>query len=251
MLGAADVRVIFLDAERRRAHADDVPTLRPRRAASSTSRPAERPSSIRTIATTTARATAVATVPAGSGQALVLAQPLDVPGPHAAQARHRHARLRRSRRARRRAGRLGGRHQRPAARTSPDRCPSSRTPSPRTCARCRSRATTRSPDWPPPSTRCSAPSRPRATGSAGWSPTPVTSCAPRSPPCGPTSTCSPRPTTLAACREDARRELLDDVRGQIEELTTLVGDLVDARPRRTARGRRLHPATWPRWPIAR
>ena len=37
--------------------------------------------------------------------------------------------------------------------------------------------------------------------------------------------------------ETARRELLDDVRGQIEELTTLVGDLVDAGARGAARRR--------------
>ena len=51
--------------------------------------------------------------------------------------------------------RLGGRPQRPAAGTPAHRGGRGRSPGPRTSTRSRSRATTRSPGWPRPSTRCS------------------------------------------------------------------------------------------------
>ena len=67
------------------------------------------------------------------------------------------------------------------------------------------------------------------SSSAGWSPTPGTSCAPRSPRCAPTSSCWSRPTGQGRrrSRPTDREEILDDVRAQIEELSTLVGDLVE------------------------
>ena len=58
------------------------------------------------------------------------------------------------RRARRRLRRLAGGAQRPATGAPADRRGRGRRPAPRTCARCRSRATTRSPGWPRRSTRC-------------------------------------------------------------------------------------------------
>ena len=62
------------------------------------------------------------------------------------------------------------------------------------------RATTRSPGWPPPSTRCCSRSAPPATASAASSPTPATSCVRRSRRCAPTSTCSARPRATRRCR---------------------------------------------------
>ena len=74
---------------------------------------------------------------------------------------------------------------------------------------------------------CSPRSRRRATGSAGWWPTPGTSCVRRSPRCAPTSTCCCSPTPPAGSTPAARAELLDDVGAQIEEMSNLVGDLVE------------------------
>ena len=75
MLGAADVRVIFITAERG-VSADNVPTFtlgKPELAVAA----GRSPSSIRTVADKDGARYRVATVPAGSGQALVLAQALE------------------------------------------------------------------------------------------------------------------------------------------------------------------------------
>ena len=77
MLGAADVRIIFLNAERGLAvSADNVPSFdlgKPEFAVAA----GESSSSIRTLADNDGVRYRVATVPAGSGQALVLAQGLE------------------------------------------------------------------------------------------------------------------------------------------------------------------------------
>lgn len=75
MLGAADVRVIFITAEGRGMTADDVSDVSlgdPEFAVAK----GQADSSVRTLTSTTGERLRVATVPAGSGQALVLAQPL-------------------------------------------------------------------------------------------------------------------------------------------------------------------------------
>ena len=76
MLGAADISVIFITAERGVLSADNVPTFtlgKPElRVAAGQS-----PNSIRTVADEDGARYRVATVPAGSGQALVLAQALE------------------------------------------------------------------------------------------------------------------------------------------------------------------------------
>ena len=150
------------------------------------------------------------------------------PGAAARPARRGDAAVRAGRRARRRPGRLGGGPQRPASGAPADRVGRGHRPHRGPRPRCRSRATTRSPGWRRRSTRCSPRWPPPATGSGSWSPTPATSCARRSPRCAPTSTCSPRPTgRRRSAPAEARAELLDDVRAQIEELTTLIGDLVE------------------------
>ena len=63
-----------------------------------------------------------------------------------------------------------------------------------------------------------------STPSASSSPTPRTSCAPRSPACAPTSRFSPEADQLSP---EQREGLLADVVSQLDELTLLVGDLVD------------------------
>ncbi|EON22430.1 MULTISPECIES: sensor histidine kinase [Nocardioides] len=76
MLGAADVRVIFITAERGVRSADNLPTFqlgRPELKVAS----GQSPSSIRTVLDDGGARYRVATVPAGSGQALVLAQALE------------------------------------------------------------------------------------------------------------------------------------------------------------------------------
>ena len=76
MLGAADVRVIFITAERGVFSADNLPTFtlgKPELAVAA----GRSPSSIRTVADKDGARYRVATVPAGSGQALVLAQSLE------------------------------------------------------------------------------------------------------------------------------------------------------------------------------
>jgi len=76
MLGAADVRVIFITAERGARTADNLPTFtlgKPELAVAA----GQSPSSIRTVADKDGARYRVATVPAGSGQALVLAQALE------------------------------------------------------------------------------------------------------------------------------------------------------------------------------
>lgn len=76
MLGAADIRVIFITAERGVLSADNVPTFtlgKPELAVAA----GQSRSSIRTVADKDGARYRVATVPAGSGQALVLAQPLE------------------------------------------------------------------------------------------------------------------------------------------------------------------------------
>jgi two-component system sensor histidine kinase MprB len=76
MLGAADVRVIFITAERGVRSADNVPTFRlgkPELAVAA----GKSPSSIRTVVDQDGARYRVATVSAGSGQALVLAQSLE------------------------------------------------------------------------------------------------------------------------------------------------------------------------------
>ncbi len=76
MLGAADVRVIFITAERGVRSADNVPTFtlgKPELAVAA----GQSPSSIRTVADRDGVRYRVATVPAGSGTALVLAQGLE------------------------------------------------------------------------------------------------------------------------------------------------------------------------------
>lgn len=75
MLGAADVRVIFITAERDYRTADDFPAFqlgKPELLVAS----GETPSSVRTLTADNGERFRVAAVPAGSGQALVLAQPL-------------------------------------------------------------------------------------------------------------------------------------------------------------------------------
>jgi len=76
MLGAADVRVIFITAERGVLSADNLPTFtlgKPELAVAA----GQSPSSIRTVADKDGARYRVATVQAGSGQALVLAQALE------------------------------------------------------------------------------------------------------------------------------------------------------------------------------
>ncbi|WP_310530179.1 ATP-binding protein [Nocardioides sp.] len=76
MLGAADVRVIFITAERGVLSADNLPTFtlgKPELAVAA----GRSPSSIRTVADKDGARYRVATVQAGSGQALVLAQALE------------------------------------------------------------------------------------------------------------------------------------------------------------------------------
>lgn len=76
MLGAADVSVIFINAERGVLSADNVPSFtlgKPELAVAA----GESSSSIRTVVDKDGARYRVATVPAGSGQALVLAQPLE------------------------------------------------------------------------------------------------------------------------------------------------------------------------------
>ena len=75
MLGAADVRIIFITAEGRAMTGDDVPdfTLGQPEYDVATGR---RDSSVRTLVTREGERFRVATVDAGSGQALILAQPL-------------------------------------------------------------------------------------------------------------------------------------------------------------------------------
>jgi two-component system sensor histidine kinase MprB len=76
MLGAADIRVIFITAERGVRSADDLPTFtlgKPELQVAA----GRSPSSIRTVADEDGVRYRVATVPAGSGQALVLAQSLE------------------------------------------------------------------------------------------------------------------------------------------------------------------------------
>ena len=106
--------------------------------------------------------------------------------------------------------------------------PSRRSPGPRTSTRSRSRATTRSPGSPGVQrdarralglARPAAPAgrrrRPRAAYAADLAahqPRPAAQADDRRPGCRPSV---------------AQAELLDDVRAQIEELTTLVGDLVE------------------------
>ena len=72
-----------------------------------------------------------------------------------------------------RAGRVARNGLRPVRRLTTR---SSRSPAPSSSTRSPSRATTRSPGWRAPSTRCWPRSRRRETGSASSSPTPVTSC---------------------------------------------------------------------------
>ena len=75
LLGAADVRIIFITAEGQGMAGDDIPHFRIGRpeldVAAGTSE-----SSVRTLVTVEGERFRVATVPAGSGQALMLAQPL-------------------------------------------------------------------------------------------------------------------------------------------------------------------------------
>ncbi len=76
MLGAADVRVIFITAERGVRSADNLPTFqlgKPELAVAA----GQSPSVIRTVVDKDGARYRVATVPAGSGQALVLAQALE------------------------------------------------------------------------------------------------------------------------------------------------------------------------------
>ena len=74
------------------------------------------------------------------------------------------------------------------------------------------------------STRCSKRSSAVSARSASSSPTPRTSCARRSPRCARTSRCSP----AAARRTPSDRDRLRaDLVAQLEELTALVGDLVE------------------------
>lgn len=75
MLGAADVRVIFITAEKGVLTADDVPDFNLGTPEVDVASGAAE-SSVRTLTTTGGERFRVATVPAGSGQALVLAQPL-------------------------------------------------------------------------------------------------------------------------------------------------------------------------------
>jgi two-component system sensor histidine kinase MprB len=75
MLGAADVRIIFITAERGVMTGDDIPDFtlgKPELDVAS----GRSTSSVRTVATTTGERFRVATVPAGTGEALILAQPL-------------------------------------------------------------------------------------------------------------------------------------------------------------------------------
>ena len=223
MLGAADVRVIFINAERVASPTDDIPL--PARQARARRRPGQRESSIRTLVPSDGVRYRVATVPTGSSQALVLAQSLARQGEDAARSSAPCCSSRRPRRAGGGARRLGGRDQRPAARTPPRPPRSSTSPSPRTSRRCRSRATTRSRAWPRPSTRCSGARRLARPPTAARR-----RRQPRAPHPAHLAAHQPRPARQAdgdaALPAEARRELLDDVRGQIEELTTLVGDLV-------------------------
>ena len=77
MLGAADVRIIFINVEREEIlSADDLPSFalgKPELAVAA----GEKPHSIRTLSDEGGARYRVATVPAGSGQALVLAQSLE------------------------------------------------------------------------------------------------------------------------------------------------------------------------------
>jgi len=76
MLGAADVRVIFITAERGVLSADNLPTFSLGKPELSVAA-GKAPTSIRTVADRDGARYRVATVSAGSGQALVLAQPLE------------------------------------------------------------------------------------------------------------------------------------------------------------------------------
>lgn len=75
MLGAADVRIIFITAERGVLTADDGPSITLGRSELAVAA-GKSEDSVRTIVAADGTRYRVATVPAGSGQALVLAQPL-------------------------------------------------------------------------------------------------------------------------------------------------------------------------------
>ena len=75
MLGAADVRIIFITAERGVITGDDIPHFKLGRPELEVAT-GEAESSVRTLTTEDGERFRVATVPAGSGQALVLAQTL-------------------------------------------------------------------------------------------------------------------------------------------------------------------------------
>ena len=230
MLGAADVRIIFITAD---GAAPAPPTTGP---TSALGQPelevaAGQRESRRAHASSPTTATATGSPPCrpGSGQALVLAQSLAPQDRHPAtsSALVMFA-LRRARRDRRRARRLGGGPQRPAAGAPAHRRRRARSPAPRTSTplavegddEIARLATRLQPDarragrLPRPAAPAGRRRRPRAAHA-------------RSPRCAPTSTCSPRPTAAGGLPPEARAELLDDVRAQIEELTTLIGDLVE------------------------
>ena len=198
-LGAADVRIIYINTDRQAPSIDSGPTLHLGAAGARRGAAAQAPpTSARSRPT--AATTAWSPCPARTGRALVLAQSLAPQERVLERLGAGDAAVRAGGRDRRRAGGLGRGPQRPAPGPPADPARSSTSPAPRTSPRCPSRATTRSPGWPPRSTRCSPRSRRPATGSASWSPTPGTSCARRSPRCARTSTCSRRPTARAACR---------------------------------------------------
>jgi two-component system sensor histidine kinase MprB len=150
MLGAADVRIIFITSERGVLTADDGPEIvlgRPELDVAA----GREPDSVRTIAAAGNVEYRVATVPAGAGQALVLAQPLS--SQHRSLAKLGTVMLV--------AGGLGvlaaalaGWAVAACAPYAASPARSSGSPSPRTWPPSRSRGTTRSPGSPPPSTRC-------------------------------------------------------------------------------------------------
>ena len=228
MLGAADVRIIFITAEGQAHSAPTSPTFT---LGQPGVRRRHRPARVaRCAPSSPRRASATGSRPCrpSSGAGAVLAQPLAAQRPDAAasSAGCSSSSAALGVLAALLAGWLVARNGlRPVRRLTPsvEQIAVHRGPD----AAARSRATTRSPASPRRSTRCCSRSAPPATASAGWSPTPATSCVRRSPRCAPTSTCSARPRATPRCPPEARLELLDDVRGQIEELSALVGDLVE------------------------
>ena len=179
VFGAADVRIIFVDADTGHAFSADRTTNMKVSAAEYEVASGKSAYSARTILADGQRYRMVAVPADGHGMALVLAQSLEPTD--------------------RMLGRLGlvalliglagviaaalagwaRGPQRPAPGAACSRTPPRTSPAPSSWTRSPSRATTRSPGSPPRSTRCSPRSPPRATGSDSWSPTPATSCEPR------------------------------------------------------------------------